>query len=651
MIFCVSLFIAFLTLSSSFLLFDDQASVSGKASGSTTGEVALVVGTGIPEINIHSPKNITYNFTKTDRENDNYTIDLNVSSDKPVDSWKYDLVDMKHNNIVEESKEFNPNTTLNAVRWKNKLIVNANTSGKVVNDSVVFFVYVPNSAPEIRNLSSEYYMCEGDYFSEKYRIKDVDEDEIETEITPKRLFYTNTQYTILEGEITIAEIFSGVMEKNNVGSYERVVSANDQYNSTCCVDTKQINISVIEKNNKPSIQNIGVKTLWRKGDNRSLNMNVSVDDIEDGNRTSENISFYLDFRESERLFNITNNGTINFTANENTSLGTHNITVCAKDSGINEPHENISSICNQDGGPREDCENFTLTITDRNRKPTIKSYYPENLTLNVSGDETIHFNITKYDPDGTIPDGYWFVDKEKKEYESENLTDYFSYSFGCGVTGEHNIKAEITDGLLNDSVEWKVNVDFVECPTPGGGGGGEPSCKEEWVCRGWSTCQNLEKSLETGNLSGEDYREVKRMCGERGWEEENCGVQLRDCEDLNNCNTTKNKPKEFSRCFYLESPSCNDGVKNCHDGSCELLVDCGGPCESCPTCSDGIQNQGEKGIDCGGPCPNPCPKKEPIKINWLLISIFLGIGIILIILFIIRVKKILKIKREMKKIK
>src|SRR5690606_2026481 len=25
-----------------------------------------------------------------------------------------------------------------------------------------------------------------------------------------------------------------------------------------------------------------------------------------------------------------------------------------------------------------------------------------------------------------------------------------------------------------------------------------------------------------------------------------------------------------------------------------------------PSCSDGIQNQGETGVDCGGPCPNPC---------------------------------------------
>jgi len=35
-------------------------------------------------------------------------------------------------------------------------------------------------------------------------------------------------------------------------------------------------------------------------------------------------------------------------------------------------------------------------------------------------------------------------------------------------------------------------------------------------------------------------------------------------------------------------------------------VDCGGPCKPCPSCTDGIQNQGEEGIDCGGPC-KPCP--------------------------------------------
>jgi len=46
-------------------------------------------------------------------------------------------------------------------------------------------------------------------------------------------------------------------------------------------------------------------------------------------------------------------------------------------------------------------------------------------------------------------------------------------------------------------------------------------------------------------------------------------------------------------------PSCLDGIKN----QDETGVDCGGTiCSACPTCFDKIQNQGERHIDCGGPC-------------------------------------------------
>ena len=53
-------------------------------------------------------------------------------------------------------------------------------------------------------------------------------------------------------------------------------------------------------------------------------------------------------------------------------------------------------------------------------------------------------------------------------------------------------------------------------------------------------------------------------------------------------------------------PTCTDGIQNGQ----ETGVDCGGPdcppCDPTPTCTDGIQNGQETGIDCGGPdCP-PC---------------------------------------------
>ena len=50
--------------------------------------------------------------------------------------------------------------------------------------------------------------------------------------------------------------------------------------------------------------------------------------------------------------------------------------------------------------------------------------------------------------------------------------------------------------------------------------------------------------------------------------------------------------------------TCFDGVQN----QGEQGVDCGGPCPlACPTCSDGIKNGGEIDVDCGGPCPLCAP--------------------------------------------
>lgn len=52
------------------------------------------------------------------------------------------------------------------------------------------------------------------------------------------------------------------------------------------------------------------------------------------------------------------------------------------------------------------------------------------------------------------------------------------------------------------------------------------------------------------------------------------------------------------------TPTCTDGIQNGN----ETGVDCGGDCDPCattPTCTDGVQNGNETGVDCGGSCP-PC---------------------------------------------
>ncbi|HOI19254.1 MAG TPA: hypothetical protein PLX15_05335 [Candidatus Woesearchaeota archaeon] len=76
-------------------------------------------------------------------------------------------------------------------------------------------------------------------------------------------------------------------------------------------------------------------------------------------------------------------------------------------------------------------------------------------------------------------------------------------------------------------------------------------------------------------------------------------IQYRTCVDQNNCGTLSEKPIVEQSCLYIGT--CFDGIQN----QGETGIDCGGPCPVCPTCFDGIRNQGETGIDCGGPCA-PC---------------------------------------------
>ncbi len=57
-------------------------------------------------------------------------------------------------------------------------------------------------------------------------------------------------------------------------------------------------------------------------------------------------------------------------------------------------------------------------------------------------------------------------------------------------------------------------------------------------------------------------------------------------------------------CGPPADPTCDDGIQN----QGETGIDCGGPCPAiCPTCDDGIQNGDEDGIDCGGSFCDPCP--------------------------------------------
>ncbi|MEK6918133.1 MAG: hypothetical protein AABW51_04255 [Nanoarchaeota archaeon] len=627
---------------------------------STTASVIFAIE-GYPTINIFSPQNITYNFSIGQP----YIIDLNVTSDLPISFWTYSLYDLKHEWWVYQDVAFSPNTTFAGVRWGNAFFVNASaSSGKTASAKVNFYVKVPNSAPILNSITDPIYVCENSSLVYMFNATDADEDDnffnpiLPVVSDPSGLFFS--QFLSRTLTMNYFNLFSGNLYKPNLfgvntgfRDYPIIISVNDgQYS-----DTKPTNVTLIEINNPPKIDKIGVQTIWHTGVNSTLYKNFSFSDVEYSlgyGILNINTTIFNSTGSLVNLFNVSRNGTvgtINFTSTNQTKIGIYDVYICVNDTGLTNGHPLIQTYCNQTGLTQTTCENFQLTITNQNRPPTIIAFSPNNsAVINISGVQNIRFNITKYDPDFTIPDSYWFVDNVLLGYFEGNSTDIFDYAFPCGISGKHDVKVEITDGEFNDSVYWNFSVSAVSCTQPGGGGGGGGGggvylCQPKWGCTSWNVCQNAQSSLNLGILSRNDYRIINEQCQTNALTSDRCGFQIRVCPDLSQCSSKAQKPEEVQSCLYTTNPSCSDGIKNCHSGDCEILIDCGGPCSVCASCTDKKQNQGEEGVDCGGPCPWKCEPAVPLLKRKNIIYSFLLLILVIIIFIITKLIRIIRYRK------
>jgi hypothetical protein len=620
--------------------------VTGMATASNQSGFVNITVIDLNFVYIYSPEETIYNFNKTDP----YIIPLNVSADFPVEpigGWVYSIYDDRHGRYVYRDIIFTPNSTITAVRWNNTLIVSAlHEEGGWYSANVSFYVNVSNSAPLIGYVNDTVWVCEGEALAYEFNATDVDEDELIGSMSPSDPFYLIDLGQSLN--YTYYEIISGVLGKYDLGVHTQQISVVDPYSLS---DTKFVDIDVIEINNPPVFLNpLGARTVWLTGEDSTFSYLLRAEDSEDGENEDGHFNFTLTWAGGENLFDIdSTSGDMFYSPSLGHEGNVYSLTTCVEDRGLTSPHENIS-ICFPDSGDSfKVCDNFTLTVTDENRAPEIVNYSPyNNDTFSAEGTRDIHFNVTVYDPDWTIPDVDWYVDGNLREHNENKAFDNFTHRFSCDVSGVHRVEIVTTDGLLNDSHAWDIDVILKPCPAwsieePGvsSGGGASPSsdyCIENWVCDEWDTCQNVERTYLAGLFSIEDYSIAKAECSQNQEEDERyCGFQIKTCVDLNNCSRDDPilpRPDEKRFCYFTENPSCSDGITNCHDGACELLVDCGGPCDPCPSCSDGKQNQGEAGIDCGGPCPYACEPEVPFAfLSSLLIA--LAILLLLVILFVL----------------
>lgn len=359
-------------------------------------------------------------------------------------------------------------------------------------------ISLPNTAPSIDFINDTLFVCENAVLYYEFNITDNDGDVLTGTINPTDPFYLFWIKHTAPKTTTFAIVSSTIDKVDDVGlnsghlNYTEHIIIDDNYLPTCCYDEADVNITVIEINNLPIIENIGVKTIWTQGDDRQLYEVVDVED-EEYDLGYGDLNFNVTIWNSSGvvvdLFNISDAGVIDFTADNDTELDTYVVKVCVNDTGLTSPYTLISNICSQTGGSLSACDNFTLTVTDENRPPEFTAYFPTNFSFSAPGTSSLAFNITKYDPDGTIPDGFWYVDGVNVEYDSGSESDFFSKVFGCAVSGLHNITAEITDGLLNASLNWTIDVEYVGC-TPSSppsssssssGGPAGPSGYEEFV--------------------------------------------------------------------------------------------------------------------------------------------------------------------------
>lgn len=650
--------------------------ITGRVTDTSLGIVRLYVEGKPRVINISSPLNSTYtsdNYTCATGtlpkcNNYRYVVDLNVSADffvEPVDGWKYSLYDLKHDVYLEEDTFFDPNSTISASRWGNLLTVYADDQTSSWRDQeVTFYVEVANSSPIIGPINETIFVCEATRLDYRFNASDVDEEFLSADFSPKNLTFQIDNLGKSGDNVTLFKLYSGLISKSKVDNYNKTISVTDL---TYLSDYTVTNISVIEINNPPKIYIDGVEnilglraqTVYLQGANSSFNYQWDIRDIENGNTAEGNLTFNISWGGVE-LFSINSTtGVVNYTpisGHQGVDSSEYHVKVCVNDTALATTHENISLCAPRSGNIESVCDSFVLIVTNDNRPPVIVRNSPSTTDFGVDGTTNVVFNASVYDDDmvGAYPDLDWYVNGVLQESNENKSSDTYGFTAGCEVAGIYNVTAVTSDGPLNASISWNVTVASVPCPVDsgsGGGGGGSGGgslsgyCRENWVCTDWQVCQNVERSFVAKSLSPEDYFGLKEICAQNQYDDRFCGFQLTNCQDLELCNNTEPKlprPAEMKACYFTENPNCIDGITNCHDGGCELLVDCGGPCSPCPTCSDGKRNQGEQGVDCGGPCPYGCDVEEAFRgISFVII----GLLVIAVIVFVFILIKVISIIR------
>ncbi len=310
--------------------------------------------------------------------------------------------------------------------------------------------------------------------------------------------------------------------------------------------------------------------------------------------------FSSTFIGNKTLFNVTPEGVINFTPGKE-DIGNYTIYFTVNDGS------------NCDNG--HDSTLFELKVINLNDPPYLIKPLP-SFGL-VEGSLIVPFYLLDYFNDSDLKYGdhlsFLYSKNDSKisitiDATSRVLVKASDCPFRAlaifTAVDDYNATANSNPVYINVNCQGETGQGAAGAGGGFGGGGFPRMCIPDWQCGPWHQCMP----------NGTQYRKCidKNVCDIDNYEH----YIWRNCTYYAQCfNGIKDENEEGIDCGGPCPPcgSCFDGIKNCHDGSCEEGVDCGGPCDPCGSCFDGIKNchdgSCEEGIDCGGPC-KPCVHVE-----------------------------------------
>ena len=120
-------------------------------------------------------------------------------------------------------------------------------------------------------------------------------------------------------------------------------------------------------------------------------------------------------------------------------------------------------------GKQSVTQSFEIEVSNVNNSPQILSYFPENLNVGVNEGNSIKFEIQAYDVDLNTTLSYqWLLNGKKVSSSTGSGNDSKSswiYSASYGDYSQKIVKVLVSDGELEDYIQWNIAINDITPPT------------------------------------------------------------------------------------------------------------------------------------------------------------------------------------------